>query len=244
MMAADETPAGIRQNATRLTMQAVYEQLRAVVLSGEWAELGYDSVQAYVDEVRGPYAIRFDVPERRQRVAELTAAGVPVTEQAALLGVARSTVNDDRVQNRPKPEPAQQVTEPEVSEIGADDEWPEDDLDAEPEPEPEPEPPPRDPAAIAATRAALEAQMRESKEQQALTKRADLWWRVSDLIVSTVTALGAATAADPSIDSWWLKNPGSAPENLELLQARAAELAGLLTAIQAATQTTGLRRVK
>jgi hypothetical protein len=244
MMTADETPAGIRQNATRLTMQAVYEQLRAVVLSGEWAELGYDSVQAYVDEVRGPYAIRFDAPDRRERVAELSAAGVPVTEQAALLGVHKDTITEDRkATGTGKPargKGTQQVSD--VADAGnpaPDDEWPEDDLDADPPESPEVTQvgtPPRDPAAIAAARAALEADRRAAAEKRAAESRADRWHLASDAIRVATEKLGTALGGDP----WTVALP---PEHGELLQARVTELTALLDTVRA-EQARILRRVK
>jgi len=122
-----------------------YTQALGQVVAGGWRQvalgrrlgvpeaLGLTTAE-WVQDRLGGY-VRLSIPERREAVAELTEEGLSTREAAEVLGVGKSTVADDRVQERTGdgPEPAGEATEadPDVR-------------DRTPEPDPEPEP---DPAA-------------------------------------------------------------------------------------------------
>lgn len=197
--ALEDTAAGIRQQALALTFHAAFHQARAAYLSGEWQELGYGSFRNYIDATRGPVQITLDPDQRRELVAELSASGVPVTDQAALLGVHRDTIYDDKAVGNPtaKPTPAQVKPQPGVGNPTTDDHEP--DIDADPPP-PEPTP---------AQRKAQEARERQRMQDESDGRDAS---RVGKFLQGWITV--ETLASNPRRDFILAKLPDSQRERL------------------------------
>jgi hypothetical protein len=231
----DQTPNELRNTAYGLTVESLWLQRLAYYRSGEWRALGFDSFADWSASHTDRLGVKWEsVDQRRERVRELSAEGVSVPDQAALVNESARTVIRDRLvtggtKPRRKPLVDNRSEVPPVT-------------------KPIMDPAPPTPASAAA-REALDAEraaMAAKAEQERLAGR---WLAVSASIRDTIRTISAALDTDPHGNAaraaLATRSPDVATSHLALLAASVDELATHIGTIRTdVLESQPLRRIK